>query len=60
MRTAVAIPMCEWNEDCGDALWWAFPVVEPPYVGSPLDDDFPLHVTHWTPIDVPVQGKAGA
>lgn len=27
----------EWHEDHGDVLWWRLPVVEPPYVGSPLD-----------------------
>lgn len=26
----------EWHEDHGDVLWWKHPVVEPPYVGSPL------------------------
>jgi hypothetical protein len=42
-----------WNEEDGDVLWWAFPVVEPPYCGSPLADDFPDYVTHWTRILVP-------
>lgn len=32
-----AHPLSEWTEDVGDVLWWRFPVVEPPYVGSPLD-----------------------
>ena len=47
----------EWHEDKGAALWWAFPIVEPPYVGSPLDDDFPDFVTHWTPIVTPDEPK---
>jgi hypothetical protein len=34
-------------------MWWKFPITEEPYVGTPLDDDFPDHVTHWTPIPVP-------
>lgn len=48
-----ARPLAEWHEDHGDCLWWKFPVVEPPYVGSPLDDDFPDYLTHWTRIVVP-------
>ncbi len=43
-----------WDETDGPVLWWRFPVVEPPYVGSPLDDDFPDDVTHWTRIVVPI------
>lgn len=43
----------EWDEFDGDVLWWKLPVVEPPYVGTPLDDDFPDYVTHWTKIVVP-------
>lgn len=27
----------EWHEDHGDVLWFRLPIVEPPYVGSPLD-----------------------
>lgn len=30
-------PISEYHEDMGDVLWWKFPIVEPPYVGSPLD-----------------------
>ena len=40
----------EWAEEDGPVLWWKFPLCEPPYVGTPLDDDFPDYVTHWTPI----------
>lgn len=32
-----ARPLSEWHEDMGDVLWWRFPIVEPPYVGTPLD-----------------------
>lgn len=53
MSGAIARPRAEWHEDDGPALWWKFPVEEPPYAGSPLDDGFPDYVTHWTPIDVP-------
>jgi len=48
-----AIPRDDWDHDIGPALWWKFPVNEPPYVGSPLDEDFPDYVTHWTRILVP-------
>lgn len=43
----------EWSEDVGPALWWRLPVTEPPYAGTPLDDDFPSYVTHWTRIPEP-------
>lgn len=33
-------PFREWHEDHGDVLWWRFPIVEAPYVGSPLDLGF--------------------
>lgn len=46
-------PLDEWHEDYGPMLWWRFPVEEPPYAGSPLDEDFPDYVTHWTKILVP-------
>ncbi len=48
-----ARPISEWHEDCGDVLWWTFPIEEPPYCGSPLDSDWPDYHTHWTPIVVP-------
>jgi hypothetical protein len=46
-------PIADWREDVGPVMWWKFPITEEPYVGTPLDDDFPDHVTHWTPIPVP-------
>jgi hypothetical protein len=42
-----------WHEEDGPVLWWKFPVVEPPYAGTPLDDDFPEYVTHWTRVQTP-------
>jgi hypothetical protein len=33
----IANPLKDWTEEIGPVLWWAFPVVEPPYVGTPLD-----------------------
>lgn len=46
-------PLEEWGEDYGDVLWWAFPIEEPPYVGSPLDLSWPGYHTHWTSLEVP-------
>ncbi|MGP5429512.1 hypothetical protein ACTXNW_08660 [Enterococcus malodoratus] len=42
-----------WHEDVGDCLWWNFPVEEPPYCGTPLDEHFPKYKTHFTTIDMP-------
>ncbi len=47
------VPVSEWHEDIGDALWWRFPIEEPPYVGSPLDTDWPGYHTHFTLLPVP-------
>ncbi len=52
-RTARAID--EWHEVDGAVLWWRFPINEPPYAGTPLDDSFPDYVTHWTRIPIPAQ-----
>lgn len=46
-------PLEEWTEEDGPVLWWSFPVVEEPYVGSPLCSDWPGGLTHFTPIIVP-------
>ncbi len=43
----------DWHEDDGPALWWRFPVDEPPYCGHPNCDDWPGYHTHWTPLVVP-------
>ena len=52
-----ARPLEEWSEDCGDVLWWKFPIEEPPYVGSPLDANWTADHTHWTPIMIPQPPK---
>jgi hypothetical protein len=52
-----ARPLEEWGEDYGDVLWWKFPIEEPPYVGSPLDMEWPAYHTHWTPIAMPQPPK---
>lgn len=46
-------PIDEWHEEIGDVLWWTFPVQEPPYCGTPIDDNWPDYHTHWTPIIAP-------
>ena len=44
----------QWHEDDGPVLWWWPPIEGPPYVGTPLDDDWPAYEpTHWTPLLVP-------
>ena len=52
-----ARPLEEWCEDYGDVFWWKFPIEEPPYVGSPLDEKWPAYHTHWTPIEIPKPPK---
>ena len=47
-----AQPIDDWSEEDGPVLWWRFPVSEPPYVGTPLDSDWPGYHTHWTRIHV--------
>lgn len=47
-KANVPKPLEEWHEDMGDCLWWFFPIEEPPYCGTPLDENFPDYVTHFT------------
>jgi hypothetical protein len=42
-------PLADWNEDDGHVTWWAFPVEEPAWIGTPLCEDWPGYHTHWTP-----------
>lgn len=49
----------EWCEDDGDVLWWAAPINEPPYVGSPLCSDWPDYPTHFTKLAVPPELCSG-
>lgn len=46
-------PIEDWGEDYGDCLWWSLPIEEPPYCGSPLDENFPEYVTHFTKFNIP-------
>ena len=52
-KLKVARSIEEWHEDYGVALWWTFPIEEPPYCGSPLNSEWPGYHTHWTPIVEP-------
>ena len=38
----------EWREEDGFVVWWAFPVVEPAWIGTPNCSDWPGYHTHWT------------
>lgn len=38
-------PADEYHEDMGSALWWKFPIEEPPYVGGPNDLGQTVEVT---------------
>ena len=44
-----ARPLDEYHEDMGYVTWWAFPVIEPSWIGSPNCDDWPGYHTHFTP-----------
>lgn len=45
-----ARPEAEWHEDDGPVLWHKFPINEAPWVGTPLDSDWPGYHTDWTPL----------
>lgn len=40
----------DWHEDLGNVLWWWLPIREPPYVGTPLDSNWPGYHTMWSPL----------
>jgi hypothetical protein len=44
-----ARPLNEWSDDHGSVVWWAPPVREPSWIGTPSDSDWPGYHTHWTP-----------
>lgn len=49
----VARPEAEWHEDDGPVTWWKFPIEEAPWIGTPLDSDWPGYHTHFTPAPAP-------
>jgi hypothetical protein len=52
----VACKFEDWHEDIGPVLWWKFPIEESPYVGTPLDQNWPGYHTHWTFFEIPGKG----
>jgi len=40
LEKCIPQPVEEWHEDYGDCLFWAHPIEEAPYCGSPLDDEW--------------------
>ena len=46
-------PLSEWSEAEGRVLWWRLPTTEAPWLGRPVDVDWPSQHTHWTPVTVP-------
>lgn len=60
-KALIAQPFDSWHEDIGAVLWWTFPVCEPPYCGTPLDDDWPFDDDErpaWTILIVPSEPVA--
>lgn len=45
-------PIDEWHEDIGACFWTRFPIDEPYYAGSPLDEHWPEYHTHFIPMSV--------
>lgn len=47
-------PFDDWHEDIGNVLWWSFPIEEPPYSGTPYDDEYPFEYDDpsvgWVPL----------
>ena len=48
----------DWQEADGNVLWWKSPIDEPPYVGTPIDTDWPFSdyssdSLWWTRIVIP-------
>ena len=49
------MPAYEWHDDLGDVIWWRLPIEEPPYIGSPLCEDFTFdYYTHFTRLVMPL------
>lgn len=56
-RTNVPKPVEAWAEEDGLVLWWRLPVSEPPWVGTPLCEDWaPDYYTHWTHLPSSLNG----
>lgn len=56
LESAIPIPAGEWHEELNHVIWWRLPVEEPPYVGSPLCDDWTEdYYTHFTKLIEPLE-----
>lgn len=44
----------DYHDDDGDVVWYKYPIEECPYVGTPLDDNFPEYMTHWHYLQNPI------
>lgn len=51
----------DWGEDDSNVIWWTFPIAEPPYVGTPIDSDWPFGENYekrgdlrWQRLTVPI------
>ena len=56
LTDTIAQPLSAWHEELGGCLWWLFPIQEGPYVGSPLDSDWPFDEDDqpfFTPVPIP-------
>lgn len=54
--TDVLLPEHLYHEDFGNVIWWVVPIMEPPWVGSMLDDDFePDYYTHFSFLPQPTK-----
>lgn len=52
-RVITPHPLDEWHEDYSFALWWRFPICDPPYCGDPGCSDWPFDdddEVWWTPM----------
>ena len=53
MEAKNARPEDEYHDDMCAVLWWRFPIVEDPYVGTPTDSCWPGYHTHFTQLICP-------
>lgn len=55
----VARPARDWTQDLGPVLWWNAPISEQPWVGTPLDSDWPGYHTYFTTFERPRNLEGG-
>lgn len=54
LNAVTLVPLEDWHEEIGSVIWWKLPVDEPPWVGTPLDSDWPDYHTHFTRLLMPL------